>query len=356
MTIQEITEHRIANQYISGSTLSPLALVTHMGAMQGQDYAGVLWSIGLRTGQTQQEILAAIARREIVRTWPQRGTLHIVCAKDAAWQVGLSADRLLRGVARRHEQLGLNEKILNKSNNVLTQALRGGNVLSRAKIMETLQKAGIPTEGGCVYHILWYLSQTGVLVAGPVEGKQQTFTLLAEWITRPTVLARQAGIDELTKRYFTSHGPATIQDFMWWSGLTSIDARAGLESNKKLLVSEQVGGKEYWLAKHSAPLSQTGRQAFLLPGFDEYLLGYKDRSAVLPAVHANKIIPGGNGVFLPTIITHGQVVGTWKKVIKKDHIQLLLSPFKKLSKADMQLLDVPRQHYSHFFGLPCVFV
>lgn len=351
MNQHTITELRLANQYIVGSGHTPLAVVEHMGAMQAQDYNGALWSLGLRTGLTQKEIVSFIEKRKIVRTWPQRGTLHFVVAQDAKWQVSLSAERLIRGVATRHERLGINEKILQKSKTILTKALQGGKILSRAKIMEALEKEGISTTDGRGYHTLWYLSQTGVLVAGPMDEKQQTFTLLDEWVKNPKTKTREAGIAELVKRYFTSHGPATLQDFMWWSGITAKEAKAGLESHGSLFVSEKFEGKEYWMKKNLKLLRSTAR-AFLLPGFDEYMLGYKDRSAALPAAYAKKIVPGGNGMFLSTIVLDGQVVGTWKKDIKKNGVHITLHPFQILTKTQVKLLEVPASHYGNFLGVP----
>lgn len=349
MNVQEIAALRLLNQCIGGSALTAREIVLHMGAMQAQDYAGALWSIGLRTGLTEMEVVQAIKNRDIVRTWPQRGTLHFVPAKDAKWQVGLSVERLIRAAGTRHAGLELNEQILAKSKNVLSKALRGGTVLPRAMIMETLEQSGIRTHDGRGYHILWYLSQTGVLVAGPMDGKQQTFVLLDEWVKKSEEKTRESGIATLAKRYFISHGPATLRDFMWWSGLTSADAKAGLASNAAILSSEQVDGREYWMKKGSK-IASGARRGYLLPGFDEYLLGYQDRSAVLSPEYAKKIVPGGNGMFLSTIVIDGQVVGTWKKEVKKDRVIIRLDSFQKLSNADRKLLEAAATQFGRFLG------
>lgn len=350
MTKQELTSLRLSNQKIIQKKISALGILEHMGAMQGQDYNGALWSIGLRTGLTKKEILKSIDSHEILRTWPQRGTLHFVPAEDAKWMVGLSAEKMLRSVTSRHERLSLNDKILLQSKKILTKALSGGKVLSRPKIMELLKQSELNTDAGRGYHTLWYLSQTGILIAGSVDEKQQTFALLDEWVKSSNNLTREESINLLTKRYFTSHGPATIQDFMWWSGLTTKEVNAALDANKKIFVCEKVDGKDYWLKK-GLKAETDEQRAYLLPGFDEYMLGYKDRTAALPTAYANIICPGGNGMFLSTIVINGQVVGTWKKVTKKDGVLITLTPFKKLNKVDMKLLEKPAEQYGRFLGL-----
>jgi len=141
---------------------------------------------------------------------------------------------------------------------------------------------------------------------------------------------------------------------MWWAGLTSKDARAGLEASNDILVSETIDGKNYWMAKTLLQNPTKPASCHLLPGFDEYMLGYKDRSAVLRPEYAQKIVPGGNGMFLSTIVVDGQVVGTWKRVIKKDHVIVTLTPFEALTKANLNSLEKLANHYGHFVGLPTV--
>jgi hypothetical protein len=278
-----------------------------------------------------------------------------VSAADAKWQVSLSAERLLRGATTRRKQLGLDDSTLAKSQSILTRALTDGNILTRPQAMQLLEEADIATDAGRGYHILWYLSQSGVTYIGPMAAKQQTIGLLDEITPQGNNRKREDGIAELARRYFTSHGPATLQDFMWWSGLTSADGRNGLEANQALLVKDQFEGKDYWSPKDSAAQTASGVGSYLLPGFDEYMLGYKDRSAALHADHANKIIPGGNGMFLSTIIIGCQVSGTWKRQIKPDHVVIHLTPFRHLTKVEAASLVEPAEAYGKFLGLPYKF-
>jgi hypothetical protein len=217
--------------------------------------------------------------------------------------------------------------------------------------MSMLEKVGISTKVGRGYHILWYLSQTGVTYIGPMKGKQQTVALLDKQVPHQKELTRQQGIVELARRYFVSHGPATPQDFMWWSGLTVADAKAGLEANASLLTSEEVEHKRYWMAKDILHQAVATERSYLLPGFDEFVLGYKDRSAVLEVAHAQKVVPGGNGMFFSTIVIGGKIVGTWKRSIKKDHVVITLDPFEKLTSSRLRSLQEPVDEYGRFLGL-----
>ncbi|MGB3634226.1 MAG: winged helix DNA-binding domain-containing protein, partial [Rubrobacteraceae bacterium] len=185
---------------------------------------------------------------------------------------------------------------------------------------------------------------------GPMQNKQQTFVLLDEWAPDSRELSREESLAELTKRYFVSHGPATVHDFARWAGLTVTEARSGVEAAG--LVSEELVGTEYWTTK-DAPGHATygGSSVHLLPGFDEYLIGYKDRSAVLAEEHASKIVPGKNGVFMPTIVVGGQVIGTWKRKLKKNSMDITLSPFTQLGDSEERIIEAASS-YSQFAGLP----
>jgi hypothetical protein len=185
-----------------------------------------------------------------------------------------------------------------------------------------------------------------------MQDKQQTFVLLDEWVPNARELSRQESLAELARRYFASHGPATVHDFAWWAGLTVTDAKAGLEAAKPGLTSDKIDGKEFWMSQDGAETSaQDECGVYLLPGFDEYLLGYKDRSAVLAPEHASKVVPGGNGVFFPIIVVDGQVVGTWKRALKKNSVDISLSFFKHIDGQEDRVSEAAA-HYSDYIGLP----
>lgn len=353
MTLQDISSIRLRNQQIEPRLgKDPLDIVSHLGAVQAQDYPGSLWAIGLRcSGITKSDIEKSISRREIVRTWPMRGTLHFVAGKDIKWMLELLTPRVIANSSYRIKNLELSEEIFEKSRKIFLKSLRGGNKLKRDEMMKFLEDAGITTDGQRGIHILWHLSQEGLLCFGPHLEKQPTFVLLNEWVTDTKSLSREESLAEITKRYFIGHGPATIQDFMWWTGLVSTDAKSGLEMVKKDLNSEKINEKVYWMGKSESKSSPTPSYN-LLPGFDEYLLGYKDRSAVLQNSHSSKIVPGNNGMFLPTIVIDGKVAGLWKRKIGKKEIKIDLQLFDRKIKPTTKLLKRAVKKYSDFMEVP----
>jgi hypothetical protein len=185
-----------------------------------------------------------------------------------------------------------------------------------------------------------------------MQDKQQTFVLLDEWVPNSRNLSREESLAELAGRYFASHGPATVHDFAWWAGLTVTEAKSGLGASMPELISEKIDGKEYWTtgdAPDDKAYDKSGVN--LLPAFDEYLIGYKDRAAVLDLEDAPKVVPGKNGVFLPTIVVGGRVVGTWKRKLKKNSIDLTLSLFTHLGDSDEGAIKAA-EYFGDFVGLP----
>ena len=353
-----IGRQRLANQLIAHSILSdPSDIVKWFGAIQAQDYLGALWAIGLRTfNATESAIEQAIANRTIIRTWPMRGTLHFVAAEDVRWMLNLLTPRVLASSASRWKQLELDEATFSKSRKTIVRALQGGKQLEREEMYQVLETARISTAGQRGIHILGRLAQEGVICFGARAGKQHTFTLLDEWIPNTRQMERDAALAELAKRYFTSHGPATLQDFVWWSGLASTDARAALEFAKSQLVQEIIADQTYWLVS-SLPtkVKPPTASSYLLPFFDEYLVGYKDRTAVLDPQFVKQTNAGG-GMLNPTIVIDGQIVGTWKRTLQKDSVVITPSWFTKPTKSDQHALERAAQQYGTFLGLSAVIV
>jgi hypothetical protein len=354
VTDTRIAHQRLVNQRIEGEKFEkPEEVVRWLGAMQAQDYPQALWAIGLRLqSATVADVERAISDGRIVRTWPMRGTLHFVPPEDARWMLKLSASRILARDGRRLEQLGLDEEVMERCRELFYDALRGHKRLSRPEMMQVLEEAGIGTGNQRGYHILWYLSQSGLICPGPMRDKQQTFVLLDEWVPDSRELSREEALAELAGRYFASHGPATVHDLAWWAGLTVTEARSGLEATMPGLVSEKKDGKEYWMAGDAPDhTARDGSSVHLLPAFDEYLLGYKDRGAVLAVEDAQRVVPGKNGIFFPTIVVGGRVVGTWKRKLKKNSVDISLSPFAHLDGLDERATGAAGS-YSDFVGLP----
>lgn len=356
-TAGDLARARLLRQQIApgGATArTPAEVVAALGAVQAQDYLGALWAVGLRMPPervtTEADVEKALAERTIVRTWPMRGTLHFVAAPDVRWMLALLAPRAAASAAGRHRQLELDEATFTRSRKLFETVLRDGKQLPRSEMYEKLEDAGISTAGQRGIHILGRLAHDRVLCFGARDGKQPTFVLLEDWIPPAPALEREAALAELARRYFTGHGPATVQDLVWWSGLKVSDAKAGLAAAAAELRRETVDGQDYWMAPESP--DDTAAGVYLLPGFDEYLLGYRDRTAVLDPRHAATIVPGGNGMFLSTLVIDGRVAGTWKRTLKKKTVAVTVTSFAALRKKDRPALKLAVERYGRFLGLP----
>lgn len=350
-----LAEQRLCGQRIAANKLEqPEEVVRWMGAMQAQDYAQAVWAVGLRTrSATLADVEISLADKRIVRTWPMRGTIHFVLPEDAKWMLPLSASRMLAADRRRQEQLDLNVSILERGCQIFYDALKGGGQLTRPEMLTLLQSAGISTDGQRGYHILWYAAQTGLICIGPMQEKQQTFLLLDELVPNGRTFTREEGLARLALRYYTGHGPATIHDFAWWAGLPVGEARSATQAVRQDLITEAVDGKTYWRsASAEGRLSPVVEEHFhLLPGFDEYLLGYTNREAVLRKEDAQRIVPGGNGVFKPMLVVSGQVAGSWKRILKKNEVSLVLEPFNPMTVPE-ESVNRAALLYSRFVGMP----
>lgn len=301
---------------------APEDVVGWMTALQGQDWYSVPWSIGARwtggatTAASAAAVRQAFADGRIVRSWPMRGTLHTLLPQDLPLLHALTSERLLKSMATRHRNLSIVPDDWEKARAVVRGTLGGGGRATRAELFAALEEAGQGTREQRGAHLLLVLSVTGTLVQGPADGKEHLFVLQDEWITSPRELSVEDALDDLLERYVRSHGPATIRDFSWWTGLPLGPCR---EAQARLgeRVREYEGGwllgaeTAAWLdARDGEPLP--GARSFhLLAGFDEYILGYTDRSPVLAREHFDLIVPGGNGMFKRTMMSGGVTDGMW---------------------------------------------
>lgn len=352
MTISDIARFRLHKQHISEATFEqPGAVVEWLGAVQAQDYLGALWAIGLRMrNAVEADIERAIADRTIIRTWPMRGTLHFVAAADIRWMLELLTPRIVANNAQLvFRYFGLDESAFARSKELAARALQGGGQLTRNAMYKMLESGGVSAAGQHGSHILWRLAQDGLICFGPREGKQQTFVLLDEWAPKAKRMSRDESLAEIAMRYFTSRGPATLRDFVWWSGLTTAEAKAGLEMAKRRLEQETVNDQTYWFASPAPSKKDHSMTAYLLPAFDEYTVAYKDRSAVLDPAYTRQA-NSGNGILYPTMVVGGRVVGTWKRALKKDTLAISHSPFAKLNRAETGALADAATRYGKFLG------
>ncbi|MDQ1659203.1 MAG: hypothetical protein QOD41_4286 [Cryptosporangiaceae bacterium] len=328
-------------------------VVSWFGAMQAQDNGSALWSLGVRLPHLDLAgVKEALERKEALRTWPMRGTVHLVPPRDARWMLDLMGVRALAGAAARRASLGLDERTADRAVDVLGSAL-AGNRLTRAQCLAALTAAGIDIGGQAGYHLLWYASQRGVTCIAPHVGTEQTFALLGEWVPDPWLPSREEALATIAIRYFRSHGPTTRQDFAGWTGLTATDAKAGIAAAGDALTSAMAGGTEVYLtpeALDTAPRDATGY--LTLPGFDEYLLGFKDRSLMVSDGHKQAIIPGGNGVFQPTVVRAGRVVATWKRTMTTKLAKIQVHELAKLTAKDRTAIEAAFDPYGRFLGFP----
>jgi len=350
---RQLTALRLSSQGIvspAASPSDPAATVRRMLCIQAQDFAGAKWSVGLRSpGTTDASIEAGLAAGEIVRSWPMRGTLHFVAPEDLGWILSLTAERIIRSLAGRERELGLTDDEFARAGDVAREQLSGGRELTRDGLLGSFIAAGIPTTGQRGMHLLQRLCLDRLTVFGPVRGKQHTFVLLEEWVRAPRTLERDEALGEFALRYFSGHGPATVRDFAWWSSLTLTDARAGVAVARGLLDELDVDGTAYYL-RRDTPAAPSA--ALALAGFDEYLLGYQDRSAALATQHAALVVPGANGLFLSTIVVDGEVVGTWRRTIARGGVTVEARPFVALSARARSRFAAAVDDYTRFVGMP----
>ena len=354
MLLRDIPSQRLLNQRIASPAHdTPSDVVASLAGIQAQDYSGALWAIGLRLPDaTEASIKQAIADRTIIRTWAMRGTLHFLAASDARWILELLAPRMIAKSLGRNRQLELTATIFTRIEKILVKALQGGRNLTRDAAYELLERARISTSGQRGVHILWHLAQQRVICFGTHADKQPTFVLLDEWL--PPIKKRESdeALAELALRYFSSHGPATLRDFVWWSGLKVSDAKAGLDMISSHLVQHTVGGAVYWMSHDTPPAQQVAATVNLLPSFDQFLIGYKDRGASLEPRHADKITPGGNGMMMQAVLNHGRVVGTWKRAFKRNAVAVTAKFFAPPRKDETRAFARATERYSQFLGVP----
>lgn len=342
---RRLTALRLAAQGIARPVLDDAAdVVRGMLALQGQDHLGTLWSVGLRTRTaTQADVEAALASGSLVRSWPLRGTLHLVAAEDLGWMLSLTGERTVRSSAPRHRQLGLDAADFARAAAIARARLAGGEHAGSAELLEAFAADGLGVDGQRGAHLLGHLAHTGLVVlCGRAE-----FALLDEHVREPRLLEPPAAAEELAVRYFGGHGPATVRDLAWWSGLPVTFVRDAVARVRDRLDAIEVDGVEYLMRPGLEP---DGAGVHALPGFDEYLLGYSNRAAALAPEHAAAIVPGGNGMFLPTLVVRGEVVGTWKRERGRGVVRAAWAPFAPSTGVAERGFAAAMRRYGRFSG------
>lgn len=330
---------------------SVLDTVAWMGALQAQDYESGLWAIGARAeGLTRVDVEQAIARREIVRTWPMRGTWHFIPAVDARWMQDLLAARLLPAIQKRSADFGFDEAVVSRCRNLVIKTLLAEKSMPREELVKHIGRAGFSIEAQAGNHLLRRFGNEGLLCNGLMAGKEPTFVLRDEWVRQPVKLDRDAALAELALRYFRSHGPATLHDFVWWTGLTVRDARTAIAAAGQAVTRRIINDCEHWFSGDDDAPALSAVE--LLPAFDEHLLGYQDRRAVLDDERAESVCPGGNGVFRPTLVVKGRVAGLWKRKEAAKKMTVEVTPYAPLSQSIRRNLEKAAQRLGEFYSKP----
>jgi hypothetical protein len=352
MTASALLRARLHNQRLSSADFTrPDAVVKWLGAIQAQDYAGAKWAIGQRMkAATDAVIETACIEGTILRTHVLRPTWHFVAPTDIRWMLKLTAPRVNARMAPYYRKAELDDAVFRRSHKALARALRGGRHLTRDALRRAVQRAGMATDGLRFLFMLLRAELDGVICSGGRDGKQVTYALLDERVPAGKDLTRDEALAEITRRYFVSHGPATVQDFVWWSGLTTKDAKTGLDMVRRRLVQDTINGRTYWLSASMHPGRRAPRRAHLLPTFDEYLIAYRDRSAAFdPARDKSR-----NAEFNSMIAWDGRIVGTWKRTLERNTVIVTLSPFAALRNPASRAVTEAAQRYGAFLGLKVV--
>ena len=332
---------------------SPLEIAQWHGAMQAQDAASGHWSLGVRSrGLRESDVLASFERGDIVRTWPMRGTIHIVPGEDVTWLLDLTSARSISASARRRGELGLADAMVNKAAAVLADAVAGRRCITRAEAFAVLDDAGLEVSAQRGYHMLWYASQVGAICIGPQRGTDQTFVSIGDWAPPQIRRSREDALATLLFRFVRSHGPVPLRDFAGWTGLTLGDARAAARANDgriRALPSEHGEMFATHELMESMLASPPPAHAVLtLPGYDEFMLGYKERSLQVPPGAMEQIVPGNNGIFRATVIAKGQVIGTWARSMRADRVLVDLTMLRSLNGRERTQLTAALERYAAF--------
>lgn len=324
-----------------------------MAALQAQDHLAAKWAVGVRLppgAARERDVDLALAEGAIVRTHVFRGTWQLVGPDDLRWMLMLVGARVVARSAGRFRQLGLDVPTFRKSRRVLEKTLVGGRALTRPELEIAFSRAGIDPAGQRLPHLLGRAELEGLICNGPRRGSKMTWALLEEWVRPPVrTLDRPTALAELARRYFASRGPATVDDFVWWSGLAPSEAREGLEAVKTSLVGETFEGRTLWRAPRrtvKAPSSSIG----LVPAFDEYLVAYRHRGAILTPEDARRLNAGG-GMLAPSVLLDGKVVGLWRRTLRpRDSVCVELDLFRSPPRGTRDAFEQAARRYAAFLG------
>lgn len=350
----EIVRQRLRRHGLAGAPFSGVAeVVGWLGAIQSQEYAVAKWSVGQRaTGLTDAAVDRALAEGAIVRTHVLRPTWHFVAAADVRWLLALSAPRVHAANAYYYRRFGLDSAVCARSNDLLAAALAGGRELTRPELAAALAAGGIEADLLRLTYLVMYAELTAVVCSGGLRGRQRTYALFDERVPSAPPRDRDEALADLTGRFFTSHGPATRADYQWWSGLTAVDAKRGIELAAPRLARTEIDGEPFWSAADPPPgRPDPSPTAHLLQAYDEYIIGYsRSRCALdLAGLAAEVVTPDWT---LNAVILDGQFVGGWRRKLAARRLTVQARLFRPLTGAEPAALQAAADRYGAFLGVP----
>ncbi len=349
----------------AGATTSVAQVVKELCGIQAQDALAAILAVRVRsTGLFAVDVeRARVQERTVVRTWGQRGTLHLLATEDLGWLLPLLGPVFIAAGRRRRAELGLDEDTCAQGIRIIRNVLASQGPLTRAELVEQLAAHGLRLEGQARPYLLQRAALEGIICLGPDRGAEPTYVLLSDWVDqehRGHSLSQEAAYTELALRYLRAYGPATPEDMASWSGMSLSKIRAAWQHLADQLIELEISGSPAWMLKMCAAwLDEPPPHApvvGLLPGFDIYLLGYQNRDLAVPRQHAKRINAGG-GILHPALLVDGRVLGTWKSKRKKNHLDVVVEPFDRLAPEvheglEAEVTDLARfldvQTYLHF--------
>jgi hypothetical protein len=355
MNVSGLLNCRLQNTGLYHSPFNYVAdAVKHSGAVQAQDYTAAKWALGLRVkNSTDSDIEKAFNNGTILRTHVMRPTWHFILPEDIRWLLNLTAPRVKSILSGPDRRLGLDDVLFEKSNATIVSALEGRTWLTRSDLKTILADNGIKTDVQRLAHIIIRAELDGLICSGPRRGKQFTYGLLEERVGGTETILRDQAVERLARRYFTSHGPAQVKDFSWWSGLSKKEADYAHNRIKSDLQKATIDGRTYWYSPHAEVSVPDTPSAFLLSIYDEYTIAYKDRRDISEARDIERLISMGNAL-TAVIVINGRFAGTWKRALKRETIEISLNPFRKFGRDEQRAVESEVTRYGKFFNIPAV--
>jgi hypothetical protein len=351
----DIAARRLHSQRLAGDPLGgPAEVVGWLGAVQAQDYPAASWAIGQRTRDATATLIGRLFDEgAILRTHVLRPTWHFVLPADVRWLLALSGPRVRAGIAGRLRQLELDPEVVIRAEARLTEALAGGRALTRSELGEALQAAGIAPDGQRLAHLILAAELDALVVSGPRRGRDFTYMLMDERVPPAPSLDQEEARSRLAARYFRSRGPAQLQDFAWWAGMTLADARKGVSGAGSALAGRELGGKRYWFDAAPPPAARTATVAHLLPNYDELTVAYRDRAAVdHPGGLFDPALFAFGSVLGNVLVIGGRVRGAWRRVVSPTRLRLELRLLDPLRPSERAAVTRAADRLSAFLGRP----